>query len=369
MNEKNNIKLVLNLQFFSAEDEGKTETASSKKREDSRKKGQVAKSIEINTAALFLAAFFSLKTFGPFMKFRLENIFIETFQKISVMETFFETKYMSWYIANIFLSIIVIVSPVLLSILVSGLLASIVQVGWKPSLEAMAPKFNKMNPLSGFKKMFSSQSIMELVKTMFKVAVLGFVIYGRIKTEIPIFLSLIDMSITQIFAYVGDLVISIGFRIAMIFCFMAAADFAFQKYKFEDSIKMTKQEVKDEHKQSDGDPMIKSQIKQKMREMSMKRMMQSVPEADVIITNPTHYAIAIKYNPEKGTAPIVTAKGADYIAQKIKEKAAEHDIQIVENKPLARTLYAVVEVGDEIPPDLYKTVAEILAFIYNLKNT
>lgn len=364
-----NIKLVLNLQFFSAEDEGKTETASAKKREDSRKKGQVAKSQEINTAFLFFAAFMGLKTFGPYMQRSIEGIFTQSFLRISEAETFFESIYMGRYVANIFLSIIMIVGPVLIMILSAGIIASVIQVGWKPSLEPMTPKFNKLNPLSGFKRMFSSQSIMELVKAIFKIAVLGFVIYGRIEKEIPTFLMLIDMSLIQIITYVGDLVISIGLRIAMIFTFMAILDFAYQKYKFEDSIKMTKQEVKDEHKQSDGDPQIKGKIKQKMREMSMQRMMQSVPEADVIITNPTHYAIAIKYNPEKGTAPIVTAKGADYIAQKIREKATEHDIQIVENKPLARTLYAVVEIGHEIPPDLYKAVAEILAFIYNLKNT
>lgn len=369
MKTQENLTIILNLQFFSAEDEGKTETASAKKRDDARKKGQVAKSTEINTAFLFLAAFSSLKMFGSYMKFSLEQIFIQTFQKISSVENFFEPKYMSYYIANIFFSIIKIVGPVLLMILIAGVGASIMQVGWKPSLEPMTPKFSKLNPLSGFKRMFSSQSLMELVKAIFKILVLGNVIYSRIKIEIPTFLMLIDMSIIQILSYVAELVISIGFRIAMIFSFMAVADFGYQKYKFEDSIKMTKQEVKDEYKQSEGDPQLKGKIKQKMREMSMKRMMQSVPEADVIITNPTHYAVAIKYNPETGAAPIVTAKGADYIAQKIKEKAAENNIEIIENKPLARTLYAVVEIGDEIPPELYQTVAEILAFIYNLKNT
>ena len=175
------------------------------------------------------------------------------------------------------------------------------------------------------------------------------------------------MSIGQILGYVSNLVVSIGFRIAIIFLFMSLADYMYQRYKFEDSIKMTKQEIKEEYKQSEGDPQIKSKIKQKMREMSMRRMMQSVPEADVIITNPTHYAVAIKYNPEAGIAPVVVAKGVDYIAQKIKDRANECNVQIVENKPLARALYATVEIGDEIPPELYQAVAEVLAFIYNLK--
>lgn len=369
MNKDTRIKLILDLQFFAAEDEGKTETASPKKREDARKKGQVAKSTEVNTAFLFLAAFSGFRVFGTYMATTLKQLFVDTFEKISSVETFFQPIYMSYYVGDTFFTIIKVVGPILILILAAGILASLAQVGWSPSLEPMAPKFSKLNPLSGFKRMFSSQSLMELAKAIFKVLVLGTVIYSRIKTEIPTFLMLMDMSLSQIVTYVSELVISIGFRIAMIFSFMAAVDFAYQKFKFEDSIKMTKQEVKDEHKQSDGDPQIKQKIKQKMREMSMQRMMQSVPEADVIITNPTHYAVAIKYNPEEGTAPIVVAKGADYIAQKIKETASEHKVEIVENKPLARTLYAVVEIGDEIPPELYKAVAEILAFIYNLKNT
>lgn len=368
MNLDKNIKLALDLQFFAAEDEGKTEEATPKKREEARKKGQVAKSTEINTAFLFLAAFASMGMFGSYMMASFKQLFAQTFDSITSIETFYEPRHLGVNISNMFLSIIKIAGPVVLVILIAGLLASFIQVGWDPSLEPMSPKFSKLSPLAGFKRMFSSQSLMELGKAVFKLGILGTVIYSRIKDEIPTFMTLMDMSLSQILGYVGELVVSIGLRIGMIFLLMAVVDFAYQKYKFEDSIKMTKQEIKDEHKQSEGDPQIKSKIKQKMREMSMSRMMDSVPEADVIITNPTHYAIAISYNPEEGTAPIVTAKGADYIAEKIKERAAEHDIEIVENKPLARTLYAVVEIGHEIPPELYQTVAEILAFIYNLKN-
>ena len=369
MNKDVKIRIPFNLQFFSAEDEGKTEKATPKKRSDARKKGQVAKSIEINTAFLFLFAFSSLKLLGTYMKYSLETIFFESFRRISSVETFFEPYYMSKYMAYVFFAIMKIAGPLLIIIMVAGVISSYIQVGWHPTLEPMTPKFNKLNPISGFKRMFSTHSLVELVKAIFKVIVLGYVIYSRIKTEIPTFLLLMDMSLEQILVYVSDLVVSIGLRIAVIFLFMSVADFAYQKYKHEDTIKMTKQEIKDEYKQSEGDPQIKSKVKQKMREMSMKRMMQSVPEADVIITNPTHYAVAIAYNPETGLAPVVTAKGADYIAKKIKDKAKEHDVQIVENKPLARTLYAAVEIGDEIPPELYQAVAEILAFIYSLKNS
>ena len=368
MNTDVTIRISLDLQFFSADDEGKTEKATPKKREDARKKGQVAKSTEINTAFLFIFAFSSLKLLGTYMKYSLQDVFIVSFQKISSVETVFESYYMGNYIAYVLLAIIKIVGPLLTIIMVAGVISSFIQVGWHPTVEP-TPKFNKLNPISGFKRMFSTNSLVELTKAIFKIIVLGYVIYSRIKTELPTFLLLIDMSIEQILAYVGALVVSIGLRIAMIFSFMSLADFMYQKYKHEDNIKMTKQEIKDEYKQADGDPHVKSQIKQKMREMSMRRMMQSVPDADVIITNPTHYAIAISYSPEKGLAPTVVAKGADYIAQKIREKAKEHDVQIVENKPLAQTLYAVVEVGDEIPPELYQAVAEILAFIYSLKDS
>lgn len=369
MNTDIKTMIPLNLQFFSAEDEGKTEKATPKKRSDARKKGQVAKSIEINTAFLFLFAFSGLKLLGTYMKSSLENVFFESFRHISSVETFFEPYYMSKYVGSVFIVIMKIAGPLLLIIMVAGIVSSYIQVGWEPTLEPITPKLNKLDPIAGFKRMFSTNSLVELVKAIFKVVVLGNIIYSRIKIEIPVFLLLIDMSIQQILAYVSGLVVSIGLRIAMIFSFMAAVDFMYQKYKHEDTIKMTKQEIKDEYKQAEGDPQLKSKVKQKMREMSMRRMMQSVPEADVIITNPTHYAVAIKYDPEKGMAPIVTAKGADYMAKKIRETAKEYDVQIVENKPLARTLYAAVEIGDEIPPELYQAVAEILAFIYDLKNS
>lgn len=368
MNIKMKPMILYDLQFFAADDEGKTEKATPKKRSDARKKGQVAKSIEVNTAFLFLFAFSSLKLLGTYMKYSLQDMFFYSFSRISSADEVFEPYYMSKYLTYVLLAIIKIAGPVLIIIMVAGVVSSFIQVGWEPTLEPMTPKFSKLNPIEGFKRMFSTRSLVELVKAVFKVFVLGFVIYSNIKNEIPTFFMLIDMSLQQILGYVGNLIVSIGLKIALIFSFMALADFIYQRYKHEDSIKMTKQEVKDEHKQSEGDPQIKGKIKQKMREMSMRRMMQSVPEADVIITNPTHYAIAVAYNPEKGLAPIVTAKGAGYIAKKIKDKAKEYEIQIVENKPLAQTLYAVVEIGDEIPPELYQAVAEILAFIYSLKD-
>ncbi|OOO00206.1 MAG: flagellar biosynthesis protein FlhB, partial [Epulopiscium sp. Nele67-Bin004] len=245
---------------------------------------------------------------------------------------------------------------------------SIVQTGWQPTFKPMAPKFSKMNPLKGLKKIVSPDTLIELAKSIFKVVFLGAIFYNTIEGEVPHFFKFYDMTTLGSFLYILDVVRQIGFNVGGGYLFLAALDYAYQKYKFEDSIKMSKQDVKDEYKQSEGDPQIKGKIRQKMREMSMKRMMQAVPNADVIITNPTHFAVAIFYDRDKGLAPVVVAKGVDNLAHKIKEVAKENKIQIVENKPLARAIYYTVEVDQAIPPELYQAVAEVLAFVYKLEN-
>ena len=192
-------------------------------------------------------------------------------------------------------------------------------------------------------------------------------IYNYIKDKAEYLFFLYDMPLLQALRLVGDFVINLGIRISIVYIVIAVADFIYQKVKFKKDMMMTKQEVKDEYKQQEGDPQVKGKIRAKMREVSQRRMMQALPQADVVITNPTHYAVAIKYDPEQYDAPIVLAKGEDYLAQKIKEVAREHNVEIVENKPLARMLYANVDVGQLVPPELYQAVAEVLAFVYQLK--
>ncbi|MHC1750499.1 MAG: flagellar biosynthesis protein FlhB [Cellulosilyticaceae bacterium] len=358
----------IDLQFFaSADSEGRTEKGTAKKRTDVRKKGQVAKSAELNTAAI-LITFFAMMTFlgGYYLK-NMEKSVHDVFDLIPTLVNEPNSWMILEVVANATKQIIVMNLPLWAALFAVALIISIIQVGFKMTFSPMAPKFSKMNPLKGIKKIASKDMLVELIKSLGKVIFLGYIFLDVIKDEIPIFLKYYDFTMAQILANIGSVIIKIGFNVGGAFLFLAVADYAYQKYKFEDSIKMTKQELKDEYKQSEGDPQVKGQIKQKMREMSLKRMMQAIPEADVIITNPTHFAIAIAYKPEKNAAPMVVAKGVDYMAQKIKEKAKENSIQIVENKPLARALYYTVDLDHEIPPELYNAVAEVLAFVYNLE--
>ena len=247
------------------------------------------------------------------------------------------------------------------------LLVSIVQVGWKVSTKPMKPELSKLNPLNGFKRIFSKDSLFELVKSILKIVIIIYIAYTSIKDNANDLFALYDLGLNQAVALVGTLIINTGIKISIVYLVIGLADFIYQKHRFNEDMKMTKQELKDEYKNTEGNPEIKGRQRQRMREASQRRMMQDVPKADVVITNPTHLAVAIKYDAEVSRAPIVIAKGEDYLAQKIREKAKENHIEIVENKPLARMLYANVDIGAEIPPELYQAVAEILAMVYNMR--
>ena len=248
------------------------------------------------------------------------------------------------------------------------IIISIIQVGWKVSAKPLKPKGDKFNPISGFKRIFSKDSVFELFKSILKIGVVIYVAYISIRDEADDIFILYDMPLNQALALCGDVIINAGLKISLVYLVVGLADFIYQKHRFNEEMKMTKQEVKDEYKNTEGNPEIKGRQRQRMREASRQRMMQDVPKADVVITNPTHLAVAIKYDAETAKAPIVLAKGEDFLAQKIREAAKEHNIEIVENKPLARMLYANVDIGAEIPPELYQAVAEILAMVYNMKN-
>lgn len=261
-----------------------------------------------------------------------------------------------------------IMFPFLLIGAVVALLVSIVQVGWKVSTKPMQPKLDKFNPLNGFKRMFSKESLFELVKSILKIVLICYVAYTCIRDEQDNLFILYEVPLSQAILLCGSIIIDTGLKISLVYLVVGIADWAYQKHKFNEEMKMTKQEVRDEFKNTEGNPEIKSRQRSKMREVSQRRMMQDVPKADVVITNPTHLAVAIAYDNETAKAPIVLAKGEDYLAMKIRETATENNIEIVENKPLARTLYATVDVGEEIPPELYQAVAEVLAMVYHTKN-
>ena len=357
----------LRLQFFSAESEGRTEKATDKKRSDARKKGQVAQSKELNTAVMIIGFSSVSLVLGNYMLNGILKMLTEGFRYISKITGDPNQNLLFGAIKSSTIQFLLICLPLWACLVVFAFLICYIQVKFKVSFEPMKFKFSKMNPLNGIKRIFSKDTLIHLVLAIGKVSILGAVAVNLIKGKIPQFLGLYQTGVPNILSSVAHTVVELGFFVGGAFLIIAIADYVYQWFKHEDSIKMTKQEVKEEYKNAEGDPQIKSKIKQKMRQASMQRMMQAVPEADVIITNPTHFAVALKYDEGSGRAPIVIAKGVDYVAQKIKEKGKEAQVTIVENKPLARSLYYTVDLDREIPPELYGAVAEVLAFVYNLQ--
>lgn len=362
-----------NLQFFAKEGMGgeKTEPATAKKLEDARKEGQVAKSREIANGLGLLTLFLALKLFVGHIGVQLMEVFPNAYDRIPAVATYWDGHMPEADARAVFsmllLETLIIIAPLLLLGFLAAFVSDVIQVKWHPTLKPLMPKFSKLNPLKGFKKIFSVDAVVELIKSIVKIGVIVLICYNYLKGKEMLLLNLYDMSLMQAINLAAEIMIDLGIRIAMVYMIVALADFAYQKVKFSNDMKMTKQEIKEEYKQQEGDPQIKGQIRQKMREASRRRMMQDLPQADVVITNPTHYAVAIKYDPEVADAPVVIAKGEDYMAARIKEVARENKIEIVENKPLARMLYANVDIGQAIPPELYQAVADVLAFVYHLK--
>ncbi|HAV00058.1 MAG TPA: flagellar biosynthesis protein FlhB [Lachnospiraceae bacterium] len=364
----------LELQFFAKEGPGgeKTEEPTDKKREDTRKEGNVAKSKEIGTAVSLLAMFITMRIYCGTLGIRFLETFSSVYGQMNDISTFVEGQIPKLFVRKLFMTviinIIIYLAPFLLVAFIVAFVTDLVQVKWKPTAKPLTPKFSKLDPIKGFKKIFSVDKLMELLKSLIKLIIIGGVVYSTIKDELSTIFLLYDMSITQGIQFFGKIVIDMGIKVSAIYLILGFADYAYQKHKFHEDIKMTKQEVKDEMKNAEGDPQIKSKQRQRMMEASRRRMMQAVPQADVVITNPTHFAVALKYDPEVMPAPYVLAKGEDLLAARIKEEAKSHNIDIVENKPLARMLYYNVELGAMIPPELYQTVADILAVIYNRKS-
>lgn len=367
---REDIILEYNLQLF-ANDEGgeKTEEPTAKKLEDSRKEGQVAKSKELSSACSLLALFLSLKLFVGYVGEKLINAFYIFWREMPLfVNNTFDSVTVWQYLLEVFVYLLVICLPFLIIALLVAFLTQRMQIKWKVTTKPLKPKMSKLNPINGFKKMFSKQALFDLVLSVFKIAVFSAVSYSVLKDNIGAFITVYDLTIEDSLSILYDIVMELGIKISMVYLAISAADLLYQRWKHKKELRMSKQEVKDEFKNSEGDPKVKSQQRQRMQQASRRRMMQSIPEADVVITNPTHFAVALKYDNMSNQAPIVTAKGADYLAMKIKDIARENDIEIVENKPLARMLYSNVEVGNEIPAELYQSVAEVLAYVYRIKN-
>lgn len=345
-------------------DGDKTEEPTAKKRQDAAKKGQVGKSQELSTAFVLLIGFFVIKALWEQIYANIAGYTIYIFghlnQNVDVEN-----------VIQLFIGMGVIfvntAMPIMLAVMVVGLAVNFFQVGLNVSAEKIQPKFDNLNPINGVGRMFSKRSLVELVKSVLKIVVIGFFIYNYLKDEIFTMPQFIFYDLGTSLAKMSEIIFTLAFQVIGVIFVLAVLDFGYQKWQTTQDLKMTKQEVKDEFKQTEGDPQIKGKIRQKQRQMAMSRMMQEVPKADVIVTNPTHFAVALKY--EKGmTAPVVVAKGADFVAQKIKSIGRENDVPLVENRPLARALYASTEVGDSVPRELYQSVAEVLAYVYRLKH-
>ncbi|MCR5098428.1 MAG: flagellar biosynthesis protein FlhB [Lachnospiraceae bacterium] len=358
--------LSYDLQYFA---EDKTEEPTGKKIEDTRKKGQVGKSQEFAHGIQLVFAFLMLRMFSSFMGERFIGVIDWVYGKEIVDIVHLErggltVQTMSVILMQAFLQMLIIVAPFFAGGFLVALLSTGLQFKFKVTIEPLKPKFDKFNPINGFKRIFSPQSLINLGLSLVKIIIISLVVYSVVKDRMNEIYLLYDISLNSAVAEIGSLVIDIGFRISLILVLVGIVDLIYHKWKFKKDIKMTKQEVKDEYKNAEGDPQIKGKQKQKMREAAMRRMMREVPQADVVITNPTHVAVAIRYRAEEDVAPTVVGKGEEYLAERIKNIARDNNIPIMENKPLARAIFNTVEVGDMIPPELYEGVAMILAAVW-----
>lgn len=360
------------LQFF-GDDADKTEDATEKKLSDTRKKGQVAKSQELANAIELIILFILLRVFGQFIGGQFEGLFTWYFDsEISNIIGSEERSGLTVLAATQILmkvgqQFIVSAAPFLIGGFMIALLGNGLQFRFQVTTEPLKPQLSKMNPANGIKRIFSKQALFNLLMSILKLVIIFGVAYTVISGEADKIFLLYEMDFRAGLAFTLNLVIDVGLRVSLVYLVIGFVDFFYQRRKFKNDLKMTKQEVKDEYKDSEGDPEIKGRQKQRMREASQRRMMKSVPKADVVITNPTHIAVALQYDAEVAEAPLLVAKGQDYLAMKIKETAKENNVEIIENKPLARAIYTTVEIGDQIPPELYQAVAEILAIVYNHK--
>jgi len=344
--------------------EEKSERGTEKRRSEAREKGQVAKSQEIVSVAVLLVSLLALYYTGMLIVNEIYALMRGFFGKMASADlTPGGISVISRLVAISFFKLI---GPFLMFLLLGSIAANVLQTGFLFTSEPLTPDFNKLNPLSGFKKIFfSKRTIGEVVKGMLKIAFISYIVYGIIEKEMSSIPPLTALNPRQIFMYIVGVSGDILYRVSIALIFLAVLDFAFQKYQFEESIKMTKQEIKEETKQTEGDPHVKSRIRTVQRQMARRRMMADVSKADVVITNPTHIAVALEYKVGM-EAPKLLAKGERLVAERIKEKAREHGIPIVEDKPLARAIYKDVEIGDVVPPTFYRAIAEVLAYVMKL---
>ncbi len=344
----------------------KTEKATPKRKQDERKKGNVVKSNEVITVASLYVQFLLLSLLASFIFTTLCDLI-----RTSINTASTASALNGDLLHDLLVDGVIVYAKAAMPVLLAGGLVAIVftmlQTKMLFSAKSFAFKADRLNPLSGLKKLFSMRSVVELLKSLLKIIVLLYILYTVLKDRIAAFPRLMDMSFGGALSFVGSLIMSVVQTASIIFLFLAAADYLYQWWEYEKNLRMSKQEIKDEYKQLEGDPQVKGRIRQIQQQRAQRRMMQKVPQADVVVRNPTHYAVALKYDADKNRAPVVIAKGADDLALRIVKVAEDSGVFVTENRPLARGLYEAVDIDREIPERFYKTVAQVLAFVYNLK--
>lgn len=352
--------MKMNLQLFAGE---KTERATPRRREEARKKGQVAKSNEIVSVLVLTAILLALQVWLPDMFRSFQELFVYT---LKYAKTDFTVEKAMMLFLEILLFIARMLGPVLVAAVVAGYVSNIIQTGFLFTTQPLKVDLNRLNPVNGLQRIISKRALAELVKSIGKTCLVGYVAYKYLKEQIPALSVMMDVPLDSAMNRISQITFSASWRVLGILFILAVLDYAFQRYEYEESLKMSKQEIKEEYKTIEGDPLLKAKIKEKQRMLATRRMMQEVPKATVVITNPTHYAAALRY--ETGMAvPVLVAKGQDLVALRIKEIAGENKVAIVENVNLARLLYRRVGVGMAVPPDLYQAVAEVIAYVYRLR--
>jgi len=336
--------------------------ATPKRRQEARKKGQVLKSQELTSAVMLLALVGVLKFWIPYFFNKMADLF----QYLTALSTEWNVRSVWEVMVTVCWQCLLLLGPIFLASMVVAILVNYLQVGSLFTVETIKPKFSRLNPLEGIKRMFGIKALVQLVKSLIKMVVIGYFLYAVIRENIQIFPALQGVTVYQSAILIGNLLFELAWKIALAFFVVAVADFLYQWWEYEKNLRMSHDEIKEEYKQTEGDPQLKAQIKKRQRMLATRRMMEDLKQADVVITNPTHFAVALKYDLSKFAAPYVVAKGQNELALRIRKMAEEHQIVIMENKPLARSLYAQVEIGQMVSADLYKAVAEVLAFVYKL---
>ncbi len=347
-------------------DQEKTEPASPKKRDDARKKGQVALSREIPSVLILMTSLGFFFFGGAWMVNSMTLFMNSMFSNLNGL-LFSDILSARSLLVLSFQKALYILLPFMLAVMIAGVFGYVMQIGLLFSTETITPKLSKLDPIAGIRRLVSGKTLAELPKSILKMLTVGVIAYVMVMKNLPRMPDLMQMSVAEIMREFGWIAFQLGFFVCLALILLAAADYVFQRWQYEKELRMTKQELKDEQKQLLGDPQIKARIKSAQLDMARRRMMASIPEADVVITNPTRLAVALKFDADEMDAPMVVAKGAGEIARKIRELAREHGIPLVEEKPLARALYKTVEIDQFIPVELYRAVAEVLAYVYRLK--